>query len=114
MAIKLILPFPVSANRYWRHDRGHTHRSTEAIKYIEHVRWLCLEANLTPLAGNISISFDFFRPAKRGDLDNLLKVTIDSLKGLAYEDDKQIVELYAARHEGKTDPRVEVLIEAIA
>lgn len=113
MATKLILPFPVSANRYWRYNRGHTHRSQEAVDYIAQVAYLCLEARLVPFSGNVCVSLDFYRPAKRGDLDNMLKVTLDSLNGYAYHDDQQIGELHALRHEDKKDPRVEIVIEAM-
>lgn len=34
------------------------------------------------------------RTFKRGDIDNLAKLTLDALNGLAYEDDRQVVELH--------------------
>lgn len=110
---KLVLPYPPSANIYWRHNRGHIHRSNEANKYIGDVVSLCKVAGLAPLGGEICLSLDFYRPAKRGDLDNSLKVLIDSLRGQAYMDDKQIVELHAMRHDDKDDPRVEIVITEI-
>ena len=33
------------------------------------------------------------RPAKKPDIDNTLKVVLDALNGVAYEDDKQVVEV---------------------
>lgn len=105
------LPYPPSANRYWRHDRGVIHRSTEANEYIKAVGIMCLGFGIKPLVGNVSVILNFYRPAKRGDLDNSLKVILDSLRGFAYEDDSQIVEIHAMRHESKDDPRVEVSIQ---
>lgn len=36
-------------------------------------------------------------PTKKPDVDNLVKTVFDALNGLAYEDDKQIVELSARK-----------------
>lgn len=110
---KLILPYPPSANIYWRHNRGRTHRSREADAYIEHVGWICVENALQPATGKVCLSFDFYRPIKRGDIDNLLKVTIDALRGHAYVDDKQVVELHAMLHDDKDNPRAEVTIQVL-
>jgi len=111
---RVILPFPPSANNYWRHNRGRTHRTHEADAYKKHVGLLCMAFDVRPLDGLLCVSFTFYRPAKRGDLDNMLKVTIDSLIGWAYQDDKQIVELHAKRYEDKGDPRVEIVITETA
>lgn len=107
---KLILPFPPSANRYWRHDRGHIHRSDEANAYINAVGWLCKERELAPVSGDVVLTIDIYRPAKRGDLDNTLKVLIDALRGFAYVDDKQVAEIHAKRHEDKENPRAVVRV----
>jgi Holliday junction resolvase RusA-like endonuclease len=88
-------------------------RSREATEYKEQVGWLCAAEKLAPLQDDVCVSLDFYRPAKRGDLDNLLKVTLDSLIGWAYEDDKQVAEIHVMRHEDKDDPRVEISITAI-
>jgi len=110
MSLTLILPFPPSSNIYWRHNRGITHRSKEAVSYIEQVKLLCLERRIRPVSCPVAVHIEAYRPARRGDLDNSLKITIDSLRGIAYDDDKQIVELHAYRHDDKDDPRVVVTI----
>ena len=113
MTIRLTLPMPPSANRYWRMGNNRIYRSSEANAYKEQVGWLCKEAGVTPLTGNVCVSFDFFRPAKRGDTDNFLKIGIDALIGYAYEDDSQIVEIHAMRFDDKADPRVIVAISEV-
>ena len=106
----ITLPYPPSANRYYRNFRGRMVRSQEAEAYRIGVGWQCNLAGIVPLHGDLRVSLDFYRPAKRGDLDNLLKVVFDSLNGYAYGDDQQIVEIHAMRHDDKADPRVEVVI----
>lgn len=107
----ITLPYPPSANRYWRHNRGVTHRSTEAVDYINTVGALCLAARVRPTAGPVVVSVDIYRPAKRGDLDNTLKVLLDSLRGYTFVDDDQVIEIRARRFDDKDNPRAEVRVE---
>lgn len=113
MTTRITLPYPPSANVYWRHNRGRIHRSQEAEEYIKQVGLLCMVEHLQPLETHVYLSMDFYRPARRGDLDNLLKVTIDALRGYAYVDDSQITELHAMRYEDKADPRVVVFVKEL-
>lgn len=109
------LPFPPSANRYWRNFRGRIVKSDEARQYQTNARWIARCAGMhEPITGKVAISLRVYRPAQRGDLDNRIKVLLDALQGVAYEDDKQIVELHAYQNDDKANPRVEVEVtEAI-
>lgn len=107
----MVLPYPPSANRYWRHNRGRTHRSEEAVRYIQGVHDLCEARGVVPLDGELVIHADFYRPRRTGDLDNMLKVLLDALRKHAYNDDKQIVELHTYRYDDKANPRVAIWVE---
>ena len=92
------LPYPPSANRYWRVNRtGKPYRSAEAAAYIEAVGWECAARGLTdPLLETVSVRLAYHHaPGRRIDLDNGLKQILDALQGYAYSDDKQIVHLEA-------------------
>jgi Holliday junction resolvase RusA-like endonuclease len=65
------------------------------------------------LSGPVEVIINVFRPQKRGDLDNILKATLDSFNGLLYDDDSQIVKIIAMRSDDKLNPRVEVTINAL-
>jgi crossover junction endodeoxyribonuclease RusA len=110
------LPYPPSANAYWRsivvHGRGRVVVSREAKAFKKAVS--AALAGLSPLTGPVHLVANFYRPRKRGDLDNLLKVTCDALKGIAYHDDDQIVKITASRFEDKGRPRVEVSVSLIS
>ena len=106
--IKLTLPYPPSANRYWRKtNRGGVYLSAEAKAYKRDVGLLCRKILLS---GDLILTLDFYRPKKQGDLSNRIKVLEDALQGIYYEDDKQITEIHARRFEDKNNPRVEILI----
>lgn len=109
---RFTLPYPPSGNRYWRHARGRTYLSAEAVAYIADAGKEAIRQRVRPLAGNVVVSLTVYRPAKRGDLDNTAKVLLDAMNGIAWTDDKQIVELHLYRNEDKKNPRVEVEVSA--
>ena len=114
--IELTLPWPVSANRYWitvvnkKTFHAMTFPSNEAQAYRKEIGLLAKAAGIrAPLAGPIAVTLTLF-PAlpkdwqKRAkddpvwwdlsvrtiDLDNSQKVIWDSLKNIAFTDDKMI------------------------
>jgi crossover junction endodeoxyribonuclease RusA len=99
----LNLPYPVSANRYWRRSGRFTHVSAEAKAYKRAVALAALYAKLTVLDGPVRVSIAL-QPKltlkgkanrTRIDLDNCIKVTLDALNGVAYLDDSQVVAITA-------------------
>jgi Holliday junction resolvase RusA-like endonuclease len=92
---------------------GRMYLSEDAMRYKEHVGLLCNTAGFEPLDGNISLTLCFYRPAKRGDLDNRIKILVDALQGHIYHNDSQVAEIHAYRYDDKTSPRVEVYITPV-
>lgn len=103
--MKLVLPYPVSANRYWQSfvpkgwTRAVVHPSTEAKAYKTEVGWIAKQAGMrTPTEKPIALTFTLCpRQNKDGsasavvlDLGNCLKVAEDALQGIVYENDKQV------------------------
>lgn len=136
--IELTLPYPISANRYWRPVKLGAHISIvptkEAKAYAKEVACHAhLQGVRRPIPGRVAIEIDLYpnRPqdwAKRArlnpttwddtvqclDLDNANKVLLDSLKGIAIEDDKWVREIHARRMEPDGEARVIVRINALA
>jgi len=71
---------------------------------------IAMVQGVTPVTGPVAVFLDVYRPRRRGDLDNILKATIDALNGIAYRDDDQVTEIHAQRYEDKRAPRVEVSV----
>ncbi|MBF5006869.1 RusA family crossover junction endodeoxyribonuclease [Diaphorobacter caeni] len=125
--IELTLPYPISANRYWKHRvmnvggrmQATQYVSKEAKEFKEHVGWLARAAGVrAPLLGRVAIAYtlhphrpqDYLRRMKRDpagwedtvqciDLDNAQKVLLDALKGIVMEDDKWVRSITATRGE---------------
>jgi crossover junction endodeoxyribonuclease RusA len=118
--IHLALPYPISANDYWRSrtvkqkGTGRTiaiaYVTDEAKAYKLDVAWRARAAGVrAPILGRVSVSIELYphrpldwqtRQRKLGDawdndvrcidLDNARKVLFDALKGIAFEDDRWI------------------------
>ncbi len=138
-AVTLVLPYPLSANRYWRTymPRGFkapvTVLSSEAKAYKDEVGWLAKSAGIRkPIPGRVAVSYVLYpkRPqdwAKRAekdplgwddtvqciDLDNAQKVLMDALKGVVIDDDKWVRRIQAERAEPDGEARLVVTIEPI-
>lgn len=85
--------------------------SDEAKDYKDIVAYLARD--FEPVGGPVSVSIGVYRPARRRDLDNCLKVVLDALQGYLYENDDQIVEIHARRFDDKHNPRVEISISEV-
>jgi Holliday junction resolvase RusA-like endonuclease len=65
-----------------------------------------------PLKGPIIASVRLYHGTKRKtDIDNFGKLLFDSLTGIVYEDDSQIMQATYAKDYDKSNPRIEIEIE---
>jgi crossover junction endodeoxyribonuclease RusA len=133
--ITLQLPYPISSNKYWRpvHIGNHITivPTKDAKKYKETVGWIARAQGIhAPIVGRVSIDIKLYpnrpqdfkkRMRDHGDawddtvmcidLDNANKVLLDSLKGIAIEDDKWVRKLTGERMEPDGEARVIVTID---
>lgn len=96
----LSLPYPVSANRYWRSGKNNRiYLSPEAKSYKKQVRAIALASGvLNPMVGHVEVMALFHARANKDgtesgsvlDLDNVTKVLLDAMNNLVYVDDKQV------------------------
>lgn len=111
LSIRLSLPYPPSANAYWRASRGRgLVPSSEALRYKVAVATLAASEHVLPLKGPVRLILRAYRPRKMGDLDNVCKVLLDALQGWVYLDDGQVEALDAIRYDDADKPRVDVFV----
>lgn len=103
--IELVLPWPPSANAYYRHPSAGRFSGMHLIsekgrEFREAVRLICLENGVKPISGRLHVNVRLFPPDKRKrDVDNSAKSLLDSLThGGCWEDDSQIDLLHIERH----------------
>lgn len=111
--MKITLPYPPTTNHLYITRGKFRVPSPQAKAYKADVVKRCQIARIRPIDGNVAISLHVYRPRKVGDLDNTFKVVLDSLKGYAWHDDKQVIEIHGKRFDDKHDPRVEVDITEV-
>ena len=111
--IKLILPYPPSVNNLYAHFRGRRIISLKGKKFKSDIAILAKRQGAKLLFGDLSVTFRVFRPKRIGDLDNRLKISQDALKGICFEDDRQIIEIHAFRFDDKLNPRIEIDIKTL-
>lgn len=108
-----VLPYPPSANRYWRKWRNRMVKSNEARGYQEYAGWTAKAAGAHLHAGAVGLSLRIYRPQRRRDLDNCIKVLVDALQGVSYNNDNQVREIHAYLEDDKAAPRVEVEVQPL-
>lgn len=135
--LTIVLPYPLSANKYWRPVtiKGHSTivPTKEAKAYKQEVMWLFRAAGVrSPCPGRVRIHIDLYpqrpkdwqaRMRKLGpawdetvqciDIDNARKVLYDAFKGVAIVDDKWVWSDSADRCVPDGDARVVVTITPI-
>lgn len=110
-ALTFTLPVPPSSNRWWRKWKNRMVLSDEAREYKSLVAMAYRRAELK---GDVAVDLTWFRERRSGDLDKRLGVILDSLQGIAYATDAQIVQLSARRQDDPKNPRVIVTVRAAA
>ena len=84
--------------------KGRTFTPTETVEYENRIGWAFREAQGVllegPLRVNVTVREVSRRPQHQGDIDNYAKSALDALNGLAWKDDREIVQLhvYVNRH----------------
>lgn len=136
--ITLVLPYPISANRYWRPVHIGPRITIVPTKEAKEYRALCAEiargAMLRePFGHRVAVELDLYpqRPqdwARRAarapmtwdddvrciDLGNAEKVLSDALQGVVFTDDRWIWDLHKKRKEPDGEARVVVRITPLA
>ena len=107
-----ILPYPPTLNHLYATVNGRRVLSKAGRDYHDVVERECFHLNRFN-EGYVSVTVHAYRPQRRGDLDGIFKVLLDSLTGVVWKDDSQVVELHAFRHEDKNHPRVTVTVEEV-
>lgn len=96
MEAKLVLPYPtgISVNQCWKRGRWGVYLDPRVKDYRNEVIVACQHApNFGKLKMSVEIECHFPDKRKR-DLDNILKVVLDSMvKAKLFDDDSQIVGL---------------------
>lgn len=136
MTVRLTIPGkPVGKGRPRFRRAGNfvqTYTPEATANYETLVKWCWQERKLPKLSGEISATIKAYFPIPKSatkkrreemaketvgytskpDTDNLAKIVLDSINGLAYDDDSQVVQLTVTKHYSE-EPRCVVELEEV-
>lgn len=104
--LTLKLPFPVTANKYWRIAGRRMIKTKEARQYAQMVMLAWIEAKTRGMKkfaddAHLAVAVAVMYPRRRGpnaDIDNLAKVLIDALEGAdIFNNDNQLRHIQLTR-----------------
>lgn len=98
-------PVPKGRPRFSR--SGHAYTPEKTRQYEELVAWCAKQEVQEPLKGDIAVDIKIYAKNYCGDMDNICKALLDSMNGIAYNDDKQVAAMMVQRMKDK-DERVEI------
>ena len=99
--------------------RTYTPRKTEEAEWRIRQQFMAEHPGFEPLTGPLTLSILAFvpmpasiskkrqataSPITRPDIDNYAKTVLDSLNGVAFKDDSQVVRLICQKHYARTTP----------
>lgn len=126
------VPKPKGRPRVTRSGHAFTPKSTREYEQLIVSEWEVQHGKTEPTKNPVAVRVRFYMPipkatsnkarermaaglevpAKKPDIDNLLKAVLDALNGKAYHDDNQIVEI-SAKKLYSNEPRTEVFISEL-
>lgn len=107
--IRLTLPLPPSVNHLYKRYGSRVVKSEAGRAFVQEVQLIGRGCEL--LEGDVSITAILYRSRKVGDIDNFNKALLDALQGVAYTNDRQVVELHLYLRTSAANPRVEVFVD---
>ena len=108
----ILLGKPQSTNNLYRRH-GHIIYMTAQGKELKesYLGQAIKQWKLGTTGEELEIEIDlYFNNKLRRDIDNFFKIVLDSLTGIVWEDDSQIVKMTVTKNIDKNNPRIEIKI----
>lgn len=105
----ITLEIPPLLNRLYKIGAKGMYKNPEANRYKVSCAVTCRLAKITkPIKEPLQLNVYWYRKALRGDIDGILKVLLDALQGILYENDSQIMKITVEKLHDKKNPRIEL------
>lgn len=104
-----------SVNHIYSRSKYGTYLNKNGKDFKQRLGHIAKAQRAERIQGSVCLSFEWHCLKKgQGDLDNKCKVIQDGLNGIAYNDDKQIVELHARKIMNSTFNGVIIEVKEVA
>jgi Holliday junction resolvase RusA-like endonuclease len=86
---------PPSVNKMYSHtSKGGLYLHSDVLTFKTNITNILKELNFVISNKNIKLNITFYMKNRNCDIDGPIKVLLDSMNKILYDDDKQIVELH--------------------
>ena len=117
--MRLTLPYPPTANHYWRYGRGRWYIAKAGKAFRDAVQAEVLALRMTgqmprePLRGRVRLLVTVYPPdGRRRDIDNICKALLDALQHAGvYDDDRRVSRLSIKRADDPPEQPGKVVVE---
>jgi Holliday junction resolvase RusA-like endonuclease len=111
----ILLGNPISTNSLYKRHGNFIYMTKEGKALKESYQWQAKKQYKGKiLTGDLEVDITlYFGDKRRRDADNHNKIWSDSLQGIVFEDDKQIVDLHIHKRYDKSNPRVEIILNEL-
>jgi Holliday junction resolvase RusA-like endonuclease len=103
-----VIPMPPPINQTYKISRRFMYKSKEARAFECEV--VSLLSGVVPTDKEVRLRLDMYFKTNASDIDGRIKITLDSMQGFLYDNDRQIIELNVTKRIDKIRPRVEVFL----
>ena len=111
-SFELTLPVAAHTKQRPRFGRGRAYTPSVTRSWEEQLAWHFIEKHGRPrLSSPVRVEMFFGGVQSNQDLDNLAKSCLDALNGIAFEDDRQVIELVARKASERTPQTVITITE---
>lgn len=111
-SLELTLPIAAHTKQRPRFGRGRAYTPAGTRNWEELLAWRFIERHGRPkLSSPLRVELFFGGVQANQDIDNLAKSCLDALNGIAFEDDRQVVELLARKASGQSPQTVITITE---
>lgn len=107
--MKISLPLPPTTNHIYGRSGNRTYMKKKAKDWKTECSWT-IKQTWRPkptLKGDVKVKVTYYLKRDR-DLDGGNKLLFDTMEGIVYENDKQIVQINLYKEWDKENPRIEV------
>jgi crossover junction endodeoxyribonuclease RusA len=109
---KLTLPYPPSLNHaHYNVKGGGRVLTAKARTFYANAAVIARSAGVERIEGDVVVTLYVYRAATNEDAENRAKFTLDALQGIAYDNDKQIVEIHIYRKDAEQPKRKNARVE---
>jgi Holliday junction resolvase RusA-like endonuclease len=86
---------------YKRSNFGGLYCNPKVLNFKDKVYYILKHLNFDRTDKNVKLDITFYVTKTNCDLDNLLKITIDSMNKIVFNDDRQVIEIVCKKVYGK-------------